>query len=132
MPNFNRVIIAGHLTRDVEVRYTTKGTAIGSFGIAVNRKSADFEEKAFVDVTVFGKGVDTLKQYVQKGSPLLVEGRLKTEEWTDKASGQKRSKLVLICESFQFLNSGDRKTAPAPTATADGGAPAETDDDVPF
>jgi len=110
MPSFNKVILAGHLTRDPEMRYLPKGTAIAKIGLALNRqwKSESGEKKEeviFVDVDVFGKQAETLSQYCKKGSALLVEGRLKLDTWEDKQTNQKRQKLGVILESFQFLSS---------------------------
>jgi single-strand DNA-binding protein len=149
MPNFNKVILAGNLTRDPELRYTPKGTAVCKIGIAINRNwttesGEKKEDVTFVDVDFFGKTAEVIGQYLKKGRPILIEGRLKYDQWDDRQSGQKRSKLGVIGESFQFLESGDssRKTqppagappatstdAPAGEATTDG-PPAE--DDVPF
>lgn len=120
MPNFNKTIIAGHLTRDPEVRYTPKGTAIATIGIATTHKwkTAEGEQRedtCFIDVTAFGKQAEVLSQWLKKGSPLLVDGRLKEERWDDKKTGQKRSKYVVVLESFSFLNSGEGKqSAPKP------------------
>lgn len=141
MANFNKVIIAGHLTRDPEIRYTPKGTAVAKVGIAVSRKwktesGEQREETCFVDVDAFGRQAEVLGQYLTKGRPLLVEGRLKLDEWEDKNTGKKRSRLGVVLESFSFLDSGgERKSAPAgkPKPPADA-ARSETDDDgdVPF
>lgn len=156
--NFNKWIGAGNLTRDPELTYTPKGTAVAKFSLAINRNWRDEsgqqkEEVTFVDVTAFGKQAETISQYCKKGKPLLVECRLKTDTWDDKNSGQKRSKLGVVLESFQFLSDGQtregepraqtpaRPAAPAarpPTAgvptTGQDSTPAEEDDDsnVPF
>lgn len=144
MPAYNRVIIAGHLTRDVETRYTPKGTAVARLGIAVNRqwKTDSGEEKqevTFIDVDAFGKQAEVLAQYVKKGHPLLIEGRLKYESWEDKQTNQKRSKLMVVLESFQFLTSkGEGEPTPAATAKAPatkpsaGGPPPDDGDEIPF
>lgn len=118
MANFNKVILAGNLTRDPELRYTPKGTAIAKFGLAVNRvwkneAGESKEETMFVDLDAFGRQAETLAQYMKKGSPLLVEGRLKLDQWDDKQTGQKRSKLGVVVEGFQFLGGGSRGDAPA-------------------
>ena len=115
MANFNKVILAGNLTRDPEMRYTPKGTAIAEIGLAINRTwiSEAGEKKSdvcFVDCKAFGKPAETLSQYVKKGSPLLVEGRLDLEEWEDKESKKNRRKLTVIIEGFQFLNSAPKKS----------------------
>lgn len=132
MASFNRVTLIGNLTRDPELKYLPSGSAIANFGLAINRTwtkdGQKQEEVTFVDITLFGKVAEVAGQYVRKGQPLLVEGRLKTEEWTDKTSGQKRSKLVVIGENIQLLARKEdgqaaapapaRQTAPAPARAA--------------
>ena len=107
MANFNKVILVGNLTRDVEMRYTQGGLAIGKMGMAVNRRYKQGEEQkestCFVDLTAFGKQAEVLSQYVSKGSPLFVEGRLEYSTWEAKEGGGKRNKLEVIVENFQFL-----------------------------
>jgi single-strand DNA-binding protein len=108
MANFNRVLLMGNLTRDPEVRYTPKGTAIANIGLAVNRtwtneNGEKKEEVTFVDVEVWGRQAETMGQYLSKGRPLFIEGRLKLDSWDDKETGQKRSKLKVVCENFQFI-----------------------------
>ena len=152
MANFNKVILAGNLTRDPELRYTPKGMAIAKIGLAINRKwkseTGEMKEEAtFVDVDAFGKTAETIGQYLKKGRPILIEGRLRYQTWDDKQSGQKKSKLGVVMETFQFLDSGGGRgdgggpsEAPAPRpAAASASAPegAEADaphegDDVPF
>ena len=151
MANFNKVILAGNLTRDPELRYTPKGTAIAKIGLAINRKwrseSGEMkEETTFVDVDAFGKTAETIGQYLKKGRPILVEGRLRYETWDDKQTGQKRSKLGVIMDSFQFMDAGNRSDSeggtPAPrprpaSPAAPAAEPVEGDaphegDDVPF
>lgn len=107
MANFNKVILLGNLTRDVDVRFSQSGLAIGKFGLAINRqsKTKDGEKRettCFVDLTAFGKQAEVLQQYVGKGSPLFVEGRLEYSTWEAKEGG-KRSKLEVIVENFQFV-----------------------------
>jgi len=151
MASFNKVILAGNLTRDPELRYTPKGTAIARLGIACNRKWKSEtgemkEEVTFVDVDAFGKTAETIGQYLKKGRPILIEGRLRYDTWEDKQSGQKKSKLGVVLENFQFLDSGGGRgegsteaprprpaSGPAPAAPepAEGDAPPESDD-VPF
>jgi single-strand DNA-binding protein len=122
MASFNKVFLIGNLTRDPEVRYTPKGQAVADLGLAVNRKWRDesgnsHEEVLFVDITVWGKTAEKCGQYLQKGSPLYIEGRLQLEQWDDKQTGQKRSKLKVVAEAVQFLGSrGDG--APAQQRTA--------------
>ena len=108
MANFNKVMLMGNLTRDPEVRYTPKGTAIATIGLAVNRtwtaeSGEKKEEVTFIDVDVWGKQAETIGQYMSKGRPLFIEGRLRLDQWDDKEPGQKRSKLKVVCESFQFI-----------------------------
>lgn len=152
MANYNKVILIGNLTRDPELRYTPKGTAIARIGLAVNRSwktetGETREETTFVDVDAFGRQAEVIAQYMRKGRPFMVEGRLKLDQWEDKQSGQKRSKLGVVLESFTFLDSGNRgeagsppeapRTKPgavsAPAAAEPEAAPAPPeDDDVPF
>jgi single stranded DNA-binding protein (ssb) len=154
MASFNKVILVGNLTRDPELRYTPKGMAIAKIGLAVNRTwrneaGETKEEVTFVDVDAFGRQAETLAQYMKKGSPLLVEGRLKLDQWDDKQTGQKRSRLGVVVEGFQFLGGGRaggaeggdsvpaprRSTAPAAAASAaasEPDMPPPEDDDVPF
>lgn len=135
--NLNKVTLAGRITRDVETRYMPNGKAIAKLGLAVNRtwKSESGEKKedvTFVDVTAFGKTAEMFAQYFRKGSPIYIEGRLQLEQWDDKNSGQKRTKLSVIADSFQFVGSKQSESAPIPAAGGtDAAAPTE-DDDVPF
>lgn len=127
MNGFNKVILAGNLTRDPELRYTPSGTAIAKFGLAVNRKWKDTqtnemkEEVTFVDIDAFGRQAETIGQYLKKGRPILLEGRLKLDQWEDKQTQQKRSRLGVVLESFQFLDSGAREGG---SDFSGGGAPA--------
>lgn len=145
MANFNKVILIGNLTRDPELRYTPKGTAIAKLGLAVNRRwtgegGDQREETTFVDVDAFGKQAETLGQYMKKGRPILIEGRLRLDSWEDKNTGQKRSKLGVVMEGFQFLGQGGTEGGPggAPSRASSGAsssmndAPPPEDDDVPF
>lgn len=108
----NKVILIGNLTRDVELRYSTGGSAIGKLGLATNRKWKDKnsgetkDEAMFIDVTVFGRSAEIANQYLNKGSKVLVEGRLQLERWVDN-NGQNRSKHSVIAEQLQFLDSKD-------------------------
>ena len=162
MASFNKVILAGNLTRDPELRYTPKGTAIAKLSMAMNRKwtgedGQTREEVTYVDIDAFGKQAEVISQYLRKGGGLLAEGRLKLDQWDDKQTGQKRSRLGVVLESFTFIGgrpdgsggggagpmpppasgsvpgrvTGNRPApaAPAP-ADAEGGPP--DDDDVPF
>ncbi len=108
MANFNKVYLMGNLTRDPEMRVTPKGTAICQFGLAISRSWKDEsgqtrEETAFVDIEAWGKQGEIVAKYCTKGRPLFVEGRLKFDQWEDKTSGQKRSKLKVVLENFQFI-----------------------------
>ena len=151
MASFNKVVLVGNLTRDPELRYTPKGTAIAKIGLAVNRvwtneAGEKKEEVTFVDVDVFGRTAENVGQYMRKGRPILIEGRLKLDQWDDKQTGQKKSKLGVVAETVQFLGSaGDDRGAspsasPAPRASraaapaaepVEGDGPPESDD-VPF
>ena len=148
MASFNKVILVGNLTRDPELRYTPKGLAIGKIGLAVNRSwrtetGEQKEEVTFVDVEAFGKQAETIGQYMRKGSPILIEGRLRLDQWDDKQTGQKRSKLGVVVEGFQFLGGGQRNDGSGPGAAASAPrparpaastsptAPAEGDSDMP-
>ena len=147
MANFNKVILAGNLTRDPELRYTPKGTAVARITLAVNRTygggegGEKKEDVSFVDVDVWGRQAEVISQYMKKGRPLLVEGRLKQDTWEDKNTKQKQSKLKVVLESFSFLDSGNRgggdggaPSRPAASAPAPEAPDAEPpqDDDVPF
>ncbi|MFN7140529.1 MAG: single-stranded DNA-binding protein [Limisphaerales bacterium] len=152
MPSFNKVILAGNLTRDPELRYTSSGVAIAKITIAVNRKwrtetGEQKEEVTFIDVDCFRKQAETIGQYMKKGSPILVEGRLKLEQWEDKQTQQKRSRLGVVMEAFEFLSAGNRteggsgsseapRSRPAAAkpvpANDDPDMPPPDDDDVPF
>ena len=151
MASFNKVILVGNLTRDPELRYTPKGTAIAKIGVAVNRvwtneAGEKKEEVTFVDVDVFGRTAENVGQYMRKGRPILIEGRLRLDQWDDKQTGQKKSKLGVVAETVQFLGSAPaageggapaapRVQRPAPAAPAaepvEGDGPPESDD-VPF
>jgi len=115
MASFNKVILLGNLTRDPELRYTPKGTAIVKLGMAINRTWKDEtgaakEEVTFVDVDAFGRQAEVIAQYMRKGRPLFVEGRLRMDTWDDKQTGQKRSKMNVVLESFQFVDSGGARS----------------------
>jgi single-strand DNA-binding protein len=154
MANYNRVILLGNLTKDPELRYTPKGTAIAKLGLAVNRvwtneAGEKNEEVTFVDVDVFGRTAENCGQYLAKGRPVMVEGRLKLDQWDDKTPGQKRQRLGVVAENIQFIGQRDQRDAglksekTASPATDDPnevplsakpGAPGEPpeSDDVPF
>ena len=150
MASFNKVILAGNLTRDPELRYTPKGTAVARIGLAINRTyttetGEKKEEVTFVDVDAWGRQAEVISQYMKKGRPLLMEGRLKLDQWEDKNTHQKQSKLKVVLESFSFIDSkgGDSaapagiRTTAAPAATPEAPAPEPEapepeHDDVPF
>jgi single-strand DNA-binding protein len=118
MPNLNKVMLIGNLTRDPEIKYTPKGTAICQFGLAVNRvytaeNSEKREEVTFIDVEAFARLAEVIGEYCKKGEPIYVEGRLKLDQWDDKQSGQKRSKMKVVCETMQLLG-GKRENQAAP------------------
>jgi single-strand DNA-binding protein len=156
MVGFNRVIVAGNLTRDPELRYTPKGSAVAGFGLAVNRTwktetGETKEEVSFIDVEAWGRQAEVIAQYMRKGRPLLVEGRLKQDTWEDKNTHQKVSKIKVVLEGFTFIDSNrpegpgggggssggeaPRKpsaaTKPSAPASEPEGAPPD-EDDVPF
>ncbi|KAB2647675.1 MAG: single-stranded DNA-binding protein [Verrucomicrobia bacterium] len=110
MASYNKVMIIGNLTRDPEIKYTPKGTAIADIGLAVNRNyttesGEKREEVTFIDVTLWGRVAEIVGEYCKKGRPLFVEGRLQLDSWDDKATGQKRSKLKVVGENIQLLGS---------------------------
>ena len=110
MAYLNKVFLIGNLTRDPELRVTPKGTAICQFGLAVNRQFKDEsgqnrDETTFVDIEAWGKQGELVAKYLTKGSPAMVEGRLKFDQWEDKTTQQKRSKLKVVLENVQFLSS---------------------------
>jgi single-strand DNA-binding protein len=149
MASFNKVILLGNLTRDPEVRYTPKGSAVCDLGIAVNRSytldsGEKREEVTFVDVVLWSRLAEIAGEYLKKGRPIFIEGRLQLDTWDDKQSGQKRSKLRVIGETMQLLGgrppgagggaaeggeSRPSKAAPPPKA-AEKGEP--DDDEIPF
>ena len=112
MPNLNKVMLIGNLTRDPEVKFTPKGTAIAEIGLAINRtwkneSGEKQEETTFVDVTLWGRQAEIAKEYLTKGRPVYIEGRLQLDSWDDKQTGQKRSKLKVTGEQMQLLGARD-------------------------
>ena len=160
MANLNKVMLIGNLTRDPELKYTPKGMAIAQLGLAVNRVWSNEagekqEEVTFIDVEMFGRKAEVAAEYLKKGRPVFIEGRLKLDTWDDKASGQKRSKLKVVGESLEFLGSREgggggggggessggegrpQRPASRPTAPPPKRPPADPDldapeDDIPF
>jgi len=153
MASFNKVILLGNLTRDPELRSTPSGMSILKMGLAVNRKYKNAqgelqEEVSFIDIDAFGHQAETIHKYVSKGSPLLVEGRLRLDQWEDK-EGQKRSKLGVVLETFQFVGGrsdggqggGDYEDSAPPRARSSSGSSSKSqaptsrsddDDEPPF
>src|SRR5438477_8622955 len=150
MASFNKVILLGNLTRDPEVRYTPKGSAVADLGIAVNRQytlenGEKREEVTFVDVTFWGRTAEVAGEYLKKGRPVFIEGRLQLDTWDDKQSGQKRSKLRVVGEMMQLLgsrpgseggssgsSSKDAAKPPPKKEPADPDLEPGQEDDIPF
>ena len=155
MPSLNKVLLMGNLTRDPELRVTPKGTPICQFSLAINRQfkmesGETREEVIYVDVEAWGKQGETIAKYCTKGRPLYVEGRLRLDQWEDKNTKEKRSRMKVVLEQFQFLGdsrgggagpqaSSDEgggspeRHAPPPRASAKpAAAPENLDEDVPF
>ncbi len=146
MASFNRVILVGNLTRDIEMKYLQSGTAVTEVGLAVNSKRKNqagewIEETVFVDVTLWGRQAEVASEYLGKGSSVLIEGRLKLDTW--ETDGQKRSKLRVVGEKMQMLGGrrGERSetsggygnfSEPAGGEPVGVKAAGEPDDDVPF
>lgn len=140
MANYNKVLLMGNLTRDVELKQTAGNQSVAEIGLAVNRRfkdrdGNDREETTFVDCEAWGRTAEVMAQYLAKGRPVFIEGRLKLDSWQDQ-SGNKRSKMRVVVEGFQFIDSkgggnsgGGRGSAPQrePAATA-----SAADDDIPF
>lgn len=127
MANLNKVMLIGNTTRDPELRVTPKGTAICQFSLAVNRKWKDEggqerEEVTYVDIEAWGKGGETISKYVTKGRPLFVEGRLRLDQWEDKNTKEKRSRMKVVVENFQFLGSAQDRPQAAPKPVERDGA----------
>jgi single-strand DNA-binding protein len=130
MASLNKVMLIGNCTRDPEIRYTPKGTALVDLGLAVNRRYTDptsgerREETTFVDVTLWGRTAEIANEYLRKGRPVYIEGRLQLDSWDDKTTGQKRSKLKIVGEEMQLL--GGRESG-----GSSGGAPSGEYDEAP-
>lgn len=140
MASFNRVLLMGNLTRDVQTKTIGGGTTVAEFGLACNRKfkTGDGEQKEevlFVDCTAFGKPAEIIEKYCSKGKQLFVEGRLKLDQWEDKQSGQKRSKISVVVENFQLMGGnegGAGGNGNGGKKAAKGGDEKPKDDDIPF
>ena len=143
MSSFNKVILLGNLTANPELRVTKTGLSICKFTLAVNRKfttqnSEEREEVAFIDIDAFGKQAENISKYLSKGSPLLVEGRLRLDRW-ETPQGEKRSKLAVTLETFRFMGGGKRDESNqnqpeegSQGTTESSSKSPELDDDVPF
>jgi single-strand DNA-binding protein len=154
MASYNRVVLVGNMTRDVELKYTQSGLAVTDIGLAVNdrRKNQSgewVEETTFVDVTLWGRQAEVASEYLGKGSPVLIEGRLKLDQWENR-EGEKRSKLRVVGERMQMLGGGggggggggrrsgpprrseSEYSQPAPADDYDNQSQGPPDDDIPF
>lgn len=144
MANFNKVILLGNLTRDVELRHLPSNQAVANIGLAVNRtfktkEGESREETTFVDCEAWGRQAEVMAQYLAKGRPVMIEGRLKLDQWEDQQGG-KRSKLKVVIENFQFIGGRNDNAgsggggAPASQTTGGGGGNHQSvsDDDIPF
>lgn len=142
MSSLNKIMLIGRLTRDPQIRHTPKGTALAEFGLAVNRSfTAESGEKredtTFVDISVWGRTAETVGKYLRKGNLAYIEGRLRMETWTDKSSGQARSRLTIVGETVQFLEpAGSSRPiaypADKPTPRPAASTAADDDWDEPF
>jgi len=135
MPNLNKVQLMGNITRDPEVRYTPKGTAVTDISLAINRSfnSDDGErreETTFVDITFWGRQAEVIGEYMKKGRPLYVEGRLQLDSWEDKTTGQQRSRLKVVGENFQFL--GGREEGGGGGGSGGGGGQSRSAAQAPY
>ena len=145
MANLNKVLLLGHVTRDPEIRYPPKGSAVCDLGVAVNRayttdSGEKREEVTFVDVTLWGRTAEVASEYLKKGRPVFVEGRLQMDTWDDKQTGQKRTRLRVVAENMQLLGgrpqgggAGDAGESRQPSAPPKKSAASEPDEDeIPF
>lgn len=157
MPSYNKVLLMGNLTRDPELRYLPSNTAVVNIGLAINRRWRNQqgemqEETTFVDCEMFGRRAEVMNQYLRKGQPVFIEGRLRLDQWEDR-EGNKRSKLKVIADSFEFIDSrgeGEGRSgegggggasrsrgAARPAPAGAGGPPPDAhppmdEDDIPF
>ena len=132
MPNYNKVMLMGNLTRDVELKHTAGNTAVANLGLAVNRRyrvnDESREETTFVDCEAWGRTAENISKFFSKGRPIFVEGRLKLDEWQDR-DGNKRSKLRVVIENFEFVDSNGRPSGQGDSSQSRSPVPA---DDIPF
>ena len=136
MASFNRVILAGNLTRDIELRETPGGASVADAGLAVNdrRKQGDewVDETSFIDLTLWGRTAENAAEYLSKGSPILIEGRLKQDSWQNE-QGEKRTKLKVVVDRLQFLSNGNGEKSSQKKETVSAGASeGKGDSDIPF
>ena len=133
MASMNHIVLIGNLTRDPDVRQLTGGSTITKLGLAVNRRfqtraGESREETCFVDIDVFGRQAETAAQYLRKGRPVLVEGRLRQDQWTDRNTGQKMNRLVVVAQRVQFLGTSSGGSAHQdPAQPAPGSSDSEDD-----
>ena len=147
MANINKVTLIGNLTRDPELKSTPKGTMVADLGLAINERWKDAngnekEDTLFVDITFFGKTAEIIGKHLTKGQPIYVEGKLKLETWDDKQTGQKRSKMKVVGDNFQFLSSGPKSESSKYTRSDANNDPSNVksyppsqdpnNDDIPF
>jgi single-strand DNA-binding protein len=144
MASYNKVLLMGNLTRDPEVRFASNGTAICKVGLAVNRRFKDQsgewkEEATFVDVTIFGRRGEAFAKYHTKGKTAFLEGSLRLDTWEDRQSGEKRSKLYVVADDWQFVGAGPAGGASGggggrsePEGVPAGSEPEFLDEDTPF
>jgi single-strand DNA-binding protein len=133
--NYNKVMLMGNLTRDVEMRHTSGNNAVAQIGLAVNRRyttgdGEKREETTFVDCEAWGKTAETMAKYLAKGRPVFIEGRLKLDQW--EKDGQKFSKLRVVIENFQFIGGKPEADAPRASAPLSSAARRMDDSDIPF
>ncbi len=138
MRGFSKAIITGNLTRDPELRTTPNGASVCSFSVAVNRvyKDASGEQRedvSFIDCSAWGRLGEMINQYAKKGSGVLVSGRLDQRSWEDKTTGQKRSRVEIVVEDFNFAGSGNRDggNSYSSSSSADSATPSDIPDDIP-
>lgn len=134
MPNFNHVTLAGHLTRDPETKFFANEKQVTKFGLAVSRKLSETEEVLFIDVECWGKISEVAGKYLSKGAPALVSGRLKLDQWEDKQTGAKRSRIYVSADTLQLLGSkSDARPAQRSESAQSESVPAyDGDDEAPF
>ncbi len=135
MAKLNKVFLMGNLTRDPELRYTPSGTAIASFGIAINRTwsgpdGEKIEEVCYVDINMFGRRAEVINEYFSKGNPIFIEGRLQFQQWETK-DGQKRNALRVVAEDFQFIG-GKTKRDEGPSFPESAGPTDVNEEEIPF